>query len=295
MGLIRFNFFGDNTVNTFFSELDPRGLSGSLWKGFNPPEGGIFGLTPSGNPAFGIFDDFLMKASTTLYDGYFTLGTGTGSVTRIASDYNPSTAATLATTGLGIVQLLATADNDEAVMAFGNALDAPFHLGRGRDLAFECRLNSENVAADDFCLFVGLAELGAQATVKINDANQDLVNEFDLLGFQHLMTDSTAINGLYQVGGQTAGTSVTNTGLAALHTLVADTYVKLGFRYNASTGTLHFFVNGVEDTGARLRIRNLTAGTFPDDNFMTPMIMLGTDQANDSIVNLDWWACAQML
>jgi hypothetical protein len=156
-------------------------------------------------------------------------------------------------------------------------------------------LNSENVAADDFCLFIGLAELGAQATVKINDANQDLVNEFDLLGFQHLMTDSTAINGLYQVGGQTAGTRVTNTGLAALHTLVVDTYVKLGFRWDSGQGVLRFYVNGVEDVDARLELRNLTAGTFPDDNFMTPMVMLGTDQANDSIVNLDWWACAQML
>ena len=54
-------------------------------------------------------------------------------------------------------------------------------------------------------------------------------------------------------------------------------------------------MNGVEDVGARLVRSKLTAGTFPDDNFMTPMVMLGTDQANDSIVNLDWWACAQML
>ena len=146
----------------------------------------MFSSTASGNPAFRDFDIFPWKASTTLYDGYFTLGTGTGSVTRIASDYDP---AAPTTTALGPVQLLATADNDEAIMAFGNALDAPFHLGKGRDVAFECRLNSENVAADDFCLFMGLAELGAQATVKINDANQDLVNEFDLLGFQHLMTD----------------------------------------------------------------------------------------------------------
>ena len=275
-----------------FDELDPRGLSGKVWKGFNPPEGGVFSSTASGNPAFGIFDDFLYKASTTLYDGYFTLGTGTGTVTRIASTYDP---AAPTTTALGIVKLLATADNDEAIMAFGNALDAPFHLGKGRDVAFECRLTSENVAADDFCLFIGLAELGAQATVKINDANQDLVNEFDLLGFQHLMTDSTALNGLYQVGGQTAGTSVTNTGLAALHTLVALTYVKIGFRWDSGQGILRWYVNGVEDVGARLVRSKLTAGTFPDDNFMTPTIMLGTDQANDTIVNMDWWACAQML
>ena len=278
-----------------FSELHPRGLSGEVWKGFNPPEGGIFSSTQSGNPAFGIFDDFLNRATTSLYDGYFSLGTGTGTVTRSASDYDPTSATTIGLTALGIQRLLVTADNDEAILAFGNAIDAPFHLGRGRDLAFECRLHSENVAADDFCLFVGLAEMGSQATVKINDANQDLVNEFDLLGFQHLMTDSTAMNGLYQMGGQTAGTSVTNTGLAALHTLVADTFVKLGFRYKSATNTLHFYVNGVEDTGARLRIHNLTAGTFPDDNFMTPTIMLGTDQANDTIVNVDWWGCAQML
>ncbi len=275
-----------------FTELDARGPSGAVWKGFNPPEGGIFGSTQSGNPAWGFFDDFLYKAATTLYDGYFMLLTGTGTYTRIASDYDP---ASVSTTSLGTMEFLVSDDNAESIMSFGNAVDAPFNLGMGRDVAFECRLTSENVAADDFCLFVGLAELGAQATTKINDNGQDLVNEFDLLGFQHLMTDSTAMNGLYQVGGQTAGTSVSNTGLAALATLVANTYVKLGFRWDAGQGILRWYVNGVEDVGARLERRNLSSGTFPDDNFMTPMIMLGTDQANDSVVNMDWWACAQML
>ena len=282
-------------MNVMFDDLDARGLSASLWKGFNPPEGGVFSSTQSGNPAFGIFDDFLWKASTTLYDGYFMLLTGTGTYLRIASTYNPTTAALKSTTSLGTMQFLVTADNDESIMAFGNALDAPFNLGMGRDLAFECRMAMNSILADDYCLFIGLAELGAQATAQINDVNQDLVNTFDLLGFQHLMTDSTAINGLYQVGGQTAGTSVTNTDLAALHTMVANTYFKIGFRWDAGQGILRWYVNGVEDVPARLELRNLTAGTFPDDNFMTPMIMIGTDQAPDSIAYLDWWACAQEL
>lgn len=280
---------------TSFDTLGARGLSAKLWAGFAPPVGNMFESYGSGNPAFGIFDDFLWKASTSLYDGYVLVQTGTGTVTRIASTYDPTSSTTISTTSLGTTQMLVTADNDEAVIAFGNSLDAPFHLGRKKDVAFECRLAASNVAADDYALFAGLGELGAELTTCIFDANQDLVNTYDLLGFHHYMTDSTAVNGLYQVGGQTAGTAVTNTDLAALHTLVASTYVKLGFRYRAQYGTLHWYVNGVEDKDARLVIGNLTAGTFPDDNFMTPMIALVTDQANDSIAYVDWWACAQEL
>ncbi len=283
---------------TTFSSFDDRGLSGKLWSGFSPPTANGFESMAAGNPAFGFFDDFLRFDGTTLSQGYFTLATGTGAVAQVASDYDRSTTANKLSTGLGELQLSATADNDEGVLAFGNGLDAPFTLAQKRDLAFECRVKMSVILAADYCFFVGLGELGAQATTKIFDGGQDLDNTYDLLGFQHLIAESTAIDGMYQVGGQTPVDGAVNTGLDTLHTLVADAYVKLGFRYRASTNTIHWYVNGAEDKGSRLNLATIEAadsGTFPDDNFMTPMAIIGTDQATPMLATFDWWACAQAL
>lgn len=273
-----------------FSELDWRGLSPKLWSKFAPPVGGQFQSTASGNPAFGMYDDFLNYHGTSLYDGYFTLGTGTGTVLRTATNYDASTAAQKLATGLGIVNMLATADNDEGIIAWGNGLDAPFKLeatyGLG-DLCFECRVLSDILLADDFAFFIGLAELGAQATTKIFDGGQDPDATYDKLGFMHLMAYTTGVASYYEVGGQTAG------GTTAVHTNVASQYVKLGMRWEAAPKILRWYVNGAEVTAHRLKVVDLTAGTFPDDNFMTPMAVIGTDQSTDMTAKLDWWACAQ--
>lgn len=275
-----------------FSELDWRGLSPKLWGGFAPPVGGKFQSTASGNPAFGFFDDFMDYHGTSLYDGYFTLGTGTGTVLRTASNLDTSTAAQKLATGLGIVNMLATADNDEGIIAWGNGLDAPFKLDNAYgfgDLCFECRVLFDILLASDFCFYIGLAELGAQATTKLFGGAQAVDATYDKLGFNHLLADSTGINTVYEVGGQTAG------GTDDIHTTVASQYVKLGFKWDSVLNRVKFFVNGVEQTSYEVNGRTVTAGTFPDDNFMTPMAMIGTDQATDMTAKLDWWACAQYI
>lgn len=278
-------------MQTSFVELDTRGLSGQVWKGFSPPEGGIISGTTSGNPAIGMFDDFMNFSGTSLYDGYFTLGTGSGTVLRTATNYDTSTAAQKLATGMGIVNLLATADDDEAIMAWGNGLDAPFKMASGYgDLAFECRILSDILLANDWAFFVGLAELGAQATVKLFDTDQDPAGTHDQLGFIKLMASSTSVDTYCNTQG-----GASDKGTTGIHTNVASQYVKLGFRFESTSGLVRFYVNGVEKDSYRLDISALTAGTFPDDEFMTPMIAVVTDQATDMTAKLDWWACAQML
>jgi hypothetical protein len=273
-----------------FEFLDGRGLSGELWR--KMPIDAIF----AGNCSVGVgfFDDFLMCSDTSLEDGYFRLLTGTGTYGQIATDWDPTSAATEATTGIGLYQLFGTADDDESILMRGNALDAPYHLGR-KDLAFECRFRCTTVEAADIGFFIGLAEIGAQATTKCINASDAIDNTYDLIGFQHLAAESTAVDGMYQVGGQTKVDGAVNTNLDTLATLVAATFVKVGFRYFAQTGTLHWFVDGVEDADARLKVSGLTAGTFPDDNFMAPLAMIATPAAADESIVLDWWACAQMV
>jgi len=270
-----------------YGDMDVRGLSPAIWGKFAPPSGCGFQSTSSGNPAFGFFDDFLWKAATTLYDGYFALLTGTGTYLRIATDWDP---AAPTTTGIGLWQMLTTADNDESILAFGNALDAPFKLNY-RDLAFECRLKCATVAASQYGLFVGLAQLGAQATTLLINASNAIDNTYDLCGFQKLYGETTAVDAMYQNGGVTKVDGAVTTKLDSIGTLVAATYIKLGMLYTHSPRALSWYVDGVKK--ATLTPTEMAATSFPT-NFMTPMIVLAAGGTADYTTVVDWWACAQM-
>ena len=51
------------------------------------------------------------------------------------------------------------------------------------------------------------------------------------------------------VGTIATNTTSANTKLDTLHTMVADTYVKLGFRYRAHPKKVEWYVNGVRPGG----------------------------------------------
>lgn len=276
-------------MNLTFTELDARGLSPKLWSKFAPPIGGGFERTASGNPAIGFFDDFLWKASTSLYDGYFILLTGTGTTTRIATDWDP---AAPTTTGIGLFQLFNTADNDEAIIAFGNAIDAPFKLNNA-DLCFECRLNCATIAVNQYGLFVGLAEIGSEATTEVIHSDNAIDNTYDLCGFQHLEAETTALDGMYQVGGVTKVDGAVTTKLDTIGTLAASVYIKLGMRYTHHPRKLEWFVDGEPE--ASLTKTEIEAANFPEDNFLTPTIVLASGGTDDYTTVIDWWACAQMV
>lgn len=277
-----------------FTELDWRGRSPKLWSGFAPPVGGQFHSSVSGNPAFGFYDDFLCYGGTSLDQGYYILGTGTGTCLPADTNLDTSTAAQKLATGLGIVNFLATADNDEAILAWGgSASGADFKLdpayGFG-DLCFECRWLSDILLVDDWAWFIGLIEAGGQATAQCFDVNQDPAATDDHLGFIKLMADTTGVDTYCITQG-----GASNLGTVDIHTNVASQYVKLGFRYEAASHKVKFFINGVEQTSFMINGKTATAGTFPDDTFMTPIVCVVTDQATDMTGKLDWWACAQML
>lgn len=277
-----------------FSELDWRGLSPKLWSGFAPPVAGKFHSSVSGNPAFGFYDDFLDFGGTSLHQGYYILGTGTGTVTPQDTNLDTSTAAQKLATGLGLARFLATADNDEAILAWGASssnghfkLDPAYGFG---DLVFEARFLSNVILADDWAWFIGLIEGGGQATTKCFDADQDPAGTHDQLGFIKLMADSTGVDTYCITQG-----GASNLGTVDIHTLVASEYVKLGFRWESASNKVKFYVNGVEQKAWEINGRTATAGTFPDDEFMTPIVCVVTDQTTDMTGDLDWWACAQYL
>lgn len=279
-------------MDTHFDEISTRLFSPRLWRGFGAPTNmtpsGSSYQGPSGNPAFGFFDDFHSFQATT-GEGPYKILEGTGCTVEQIAD---------TATEKGLVQLAldGNADNDEAVLQWGRGLGAPFKLA-DNDLVFECRFSISAITAAKWDIGVGLGEVGMSTTDLFFGDTSGLADK-NFLGFIHLAAEGAAFDGAYKADGQTYQDGATKTKLNALATAVAATQMKLGFRYRAHPKTVEWYVDGVMPGGqiapAKLTATEIDAATFPDDVFLAPIIG-AKDQAGDTALNLklDWWACAQ--
>lgn len=279
-----------------FDELNIGYLpSGRLWKGFAPPTSfgplGTTNISQSGNPSFGFYDNFHSFHATTAEGPYRILESAGCTVEQIADT----------ATEKGLIQLAidGNAANDEAVLQWGRGLGAPFLLATN-DLVFECRLSVSAITAAKWSWAVGLGAVGMGATDGLFVDTTGIVADAAFCGFAHLSAEGAAVDASYKAAGQTFQDGATKTKLNALATMVASTYVKLGFRYRAAPKTVEFFVNGVlAGTGsapARLTTTEINAATFDKSTLLAPIIGI-KDIAGNAALNMkvDWIACAQNL
>lgn len=278
-----------------FSDLDSRLPSGRLWRGFAPPAMGPHGTlfqTPSGNPAFGFFDNFHTFQESSLKGPYLTLAGSGCTIEQIADT----------ATEKGLVQIsMDGTDNDEGVIQWGRGLGAPFKLA-DKDLVFEIRFALSAITASKWDIGFGLGDVGMGVTDKFFvDTASSLATDADFLGLIHRHSDATAahFDGGYIVAGGSIVTGVEKTKLNALIQPVADTYVKAGFRYRAHPKTVEWYVDGVMPGGnitpARLTTSEVDASSFPDGTLLAPIFAVKSQSTDALTAKLDWWGCAQLL
>ena len=135
------------------------------------------------------------------------------------------------------------------------------------ELWFEARIKVSSIA--DQGLFVGLAAEADIAVDFLADNSAALVSTADCIGFHAVQT--------------------------GVHTLVADTYVKLGFKFNPIADTserIKFYVNGVETT-TPVTGANIAAATFPDSVNLALMLTNKTGEGVTKSLVVDWYRFAQ--
>lgn len=186
----------------------------------------------------------------------------------------------------GAITLSSDGDNEGVSFSF---MQFPFQISRSHKmLCFEARLKTSTITDTKHGWFVGLLEsCTLSATVPIT-ATGTLADQ-NLVGWHRLEGDGDAADFVYKANGVA---QVTLGADAA--TLAADTYIKLGFRWNpTNSNKLEYFVNN-------LKIGEYTmasaAGTdFPNDVRMAPVFALlnatGTTPGNTTI---DWMAAGQL-
>lgn len=244
------------------------------------------------------FDDFLHFQDPTTakaYGKYYCLDTGDSTLTLDPADSN------------GALRLLVTTDEEDCgiILTDSATTGGAFVLPDNSDnsfgqLWFECRVKRSNITDSVGSFFIGLAEPAALAANFIADAANDFA-DVDLFGFWNLESDDSVGSHVHAVT-QKAGAGF-DTIIDTAATLVANTYVKLGFVYNPNAAVakrIKFYVDGVEQgTGVGENSGDATVylgdtTNFPGDEEMAPIFYTSCEGAADLISYCDWWACAQL-
>ena len=265
-------------VKTTYSGVNSgRGPSFSIW-GDCP----LLDIDTDPNIGYGFFDDFMSipkTAPTTEGNfGQYRAFTSTGGAIVDGGSLG------------GSVKISSDGDDEGASIATNIF---PFNLvTAGGKMWFETRIKVSSIADTISDVFVGLVDSTAlTATVPIT-ATTPVMADINFIGFQRLGTDGDKLDIKYKADGQTVQTL-----LADAVTLVADTYIKVGWKFDPDAATanrIKFYYDGTlittYGTGA-----NMDAVTFPDDVNMG--LCFATLNAAGSITptaTMDWWRCYQL-
>lgn len=152
------------------------------------------------------------------------------------------------------------------------AKHAMFKPAANQDIYFECRVANSKVGGE---LFFGLAEVDTSiiATSAVSTAN-------------HIAYSSITDDGVLIGNGEKASAGTTT---ATLHTFVANTYVKLGFKVTGIS-KVEWFVDGVKKAVST----NLATANIPIV-VVCPSIVVQADGTNQPVVTVDWVACYQQV
>jgi hypothetical protein len=225
-----------------------------------------------------VFDDFEFgpivaagaEAATGLYKGFASTG---GSVA--AGDEWGGT-------------LVLSSDGDNEGASFGMR-NFPFQISRSHGkFWFECRIKTSTITDTKHGIFVGLIDNSTlSATVPIA-ADGTLADE-NFVGFHRLEGDGDYFDTVYKADGVTQ----VSVGADAIQ-IAADTYVKLGMKFDPRTNKLTFYKNGVI-AGATKTIPSAAGTDFPNDVRLGLVIaVLNATGTTPGETEIDWWRCAQV-
>lgn len=194
------------------------------------------------------------------------------------------------------LQLLSAAANDRH--AYGQAYPC-FNLtgnpSTGGLLWMEARIALTTIATATTGLLLGLAEVdqwafAAGVPFSTNDSIA-ITNTASFIGF----TKATTGLGVGSTSVSDRATSFTNIGASEV-TFAANTFVKLGMKYDPNGGAneFTFYVNGVK-TATRYTATNILATTNLKANPLGLIIAtVGGASISTNSVHMDWWKCYQL-
>jgi hypothetical protein len=200
-------------------------------------------------------------------------------------------------TQLGVLQWGGMdADNDCALITTAGGVGTQFLISTTdqRDLWFEVGFRKSAITNNSMGCFLGLTEEAMNAaTNTLLGTDSAALADKDLIGFHVTQAAGATVNFVYNK----AGAGGVTTKIAALATMTAATWIKLGFLVSWKAPTerrIKIFVNNVEQstyvTGA-----NVAAATFPDGEELVPTIAFKKGEAAIATADVRLWEVAQRI
>lgn len=190
--------------------------------------------------------------------------------------------------GGGGLVLTETDDNQGIGMQF---IQLPFKISRSKGkFWYEVRLKTNTITDTRHGIFVGLAGSATlSATVPIAAAGT--LADINLVGFHRLEADGDQLDTVYKADGVTQVT-LQSDAIPSATSLAADTYIKLGMKFDPYDNKLRFYVNGIE-CSTTYTMASADGTDFPNDVQLAPILALLCASDDDAIVTWDWIEAAQ--
>lgn len=246
-------------------------------------------------------DDFQFMISEDAVDDVYQKYIDTGNTIRLI-------AKTTTKYGGELAIVTDATDNDGPVIQrhganAGSSAIGPYFIGNTAGAAFplwfEARVKVASIADNVTAWAVGLGQVGMVAdNGLLTDDTGEIVDSVSFIGFraQHTNGGTTGTNALLDFVYQDAGQTTVQTPVAAAKTLVADTYVKVGFMYIPAEDAAHqikVYIDNVE-SGSFVTTTNIDATTFPENDPLAFVIGQKNGSAAAGTVTIDWWYCTQL-
>jgi hypothetical protein len=231
-----------------------RGLSPTIWSQAPITEINNGGLTEG----FGFTDDFLTFDDAS--NSWFLTNASSGTAALDVA----------AKGGVLLLDSAAAANNQGVQIQMGGEISASSFIASAvSKIYYEARVKIADIGSTTCQMFVGLSSidtsiLASAANTSINHIGFEAIND-TAMGFHSEKADTRAST-------------------AAVHTVVDDAYVKLGFVVDGLTKVTPY-VNGVAKAAITTQLPIVG---------MTPSFVCHSSGTTDPIVHVDWVACYQV-
>lgn len=218
-----------------------------------------------------------------------TTGVWTGNLPWRYFTSDSSGVITFSTAAESAIVVTSDGDNEGAVLSMAAA---PIRItsGSGRKVAFEALVKSSTITDSKHGFFLGLFEPLVPTATSHIQASGAMADE-NFIGFHRLEGDGDKLDVVWKADTITQQSSV---GADAV-TLVADTYVKVGFLFDGET-TIRFYYNE-DDLGSSVRVTEtaLEATSFPSDiNLSMAFALINATGSTPGSTTLEWLRCGMV-
>lgn len=257
-----------------FSGQAAYGRDLAFWQDFGDP------MRVRNNPNLGIFHEwygylFPTFASATAQMGWISYQDTGGVIAPLAAATQPPV---LRFTTDGT-------DEDEVWLQLGDGTNGGLvYLSATENLNFdtwvEYVFKADRITTSAVAYYLGLAAQGGAAANFVADSTGVIQTTLGHIGFSSVAAAPSVIRGVYVTGSGSLGTPV-----ATAHTLVADTWTRLGLRYRRATGKLEYWAGSGTTPATLAGSVAISTSGFPDAVNMTPIV--GFKSTTATATNLD--------